>query len=294
MSSSYKIKAALFPHKKRINIQISRALNKLYLSTTPGRVWSSFVCVIASEKKYLAASPLHTYTRRRRSLSSTSCLATVELYGVVASCCLSSCSGFWPLKSVFRWSGRETRMWSTQRVTPILSSRPTIISSSKKPGWPTPATTRAWPKTSSLAAKAPLPRSLSMVGDDFFQQMSKLCTETSAGVRARLSFQIYKRRKLLGWILLSLHAASLAPHFHINLCMLLHGRCVGASLPSALHTVTFRVYSVVFYYYTVFHIFDIWWQIAYISSVFQQRKNYTFINHYIKREWCICTLITTT
>lgn len=118
--------------------------------------------------------------------------------------------------------------------------------------------------------------------------------QTSAGVRARLSFQIYKRRKLLGWILLSLHAASLAPHFHINLCMLLHGRCVGASLPSALHTVTFRVYGVVLYYYTVFHIFDIWWQIAYISSVFQQRKNYTFINHYIKREWCICTLITTT
>lgn len=66
---------------------------------------------------------------------------------------------------VFRWSGRGTKTFSTQRLTPTSSSRPTTTSSSERPGWPTRATTPAWPKTSSLAAKAPRRRCSCMVSD---------------------------------------------------------------------------------------------------------------------------------
>lgn len=125
------------------------------------------------KQKYLTAFPAHVEISNPQA-----CLVTVKLRGRGRRF-LFSCSEFWPLKHIFRWSGRETRTLSTQRATPIFSSRPTIISSSKKPGWRTRATTRVWPKTSSLAAKATLPRSWSMVGDNFFQQVSttiKLCT----------------------------------------------------------------------------------------------------------------------
>lgn len=67
---------------------------------------------------------------------------------------------------VFRWSGRGTKTFSTQRLTPTSSSRPTTTSSSERPGWQTRATTPAWPKTSSLAAKAPRRRCSCMVSDD--------------------------------------------------------------------------------------------------------------------------------
>lgn len=67
---------------------------------------------------------------------------------------------------VFRWSGRGTKTFSTQRVTPTSSSRPTTTSSSERPGWLTRATTPAWPKTSWLAAKAPRRRCSCTVSDD--------------------------------------------------------------------------------------------------------------------------------
>lgn len=71
-----------------------------------------------------------------------------------------------------RWNGRGTRTWSTRPATPIFLSPPTIISSSRKPGWPTRATTRVWPRTSWLAAGATRPPCSSTVGDGSFQQVS--------------------------------------------------------------------------------------------------------------------------
>lgn len=81
------------------------------------------------------------------------------------------CSQLWGHKClcmivIFRWSGRGMKTSSTQRLTPTSSSRPTIISSSERPGWRTRATTRVWQKTSSLAAKAPLPQWSCTVSDD--------------------------------------------------------------------------------------------------------------------------------
>lgn len=68
------------------------------------------------------------------------------------------------------------RMLSTRRAIPIFSLRPTIISSSRRRGWLTQATTHAWPKTLSHAAKATPPPCWSTVGDGFFQQVSELCS----------------------------------------------------------------------------------------------------------------------
>lgn len=119
-----------------------------------------------------------------------------------------------PLKHIFRWSGRETRMWSARRVTPMFSSRLTTILSSKKPGWQTRATTRVWPKTLLRAAKAPPPRSWSMVGDDFFQQVSK------GGPLYTNSINEY--------------IACMLPHFHINLCMF---PCMGDAWVNFSHQV---------------------------------------------------------
>lgn len=69
-----------------------------------------------------------------------------------------------------RWSGRGTRTWSTRPATPIFSSPPTIISSSKRPGLPTRATTRVWPRTSWLAAGATRPPCSSTVGATPFRR----------------------------------------------------------------------------------------------------------------------------
>lgn len=77
-----------------------------------------------------------------------------------------------PLPRPSRWSGRGTRTWSTRLATPIFLSPPTTISSSRRPGWPTRATTRVWPRTSWLAAGATRPPCWSTVGDGSFQQVS--------------------------------------------------------------------------------------------------------------------------
>lgn len=58
------------------------------------------------------------------------------------------------------------KTFSTQKLTPTSSSRPTITSSSERPGWQTRATTRVWQKTSSLAARAPPPQWWCTVSDD--------------------------------------------------------------------------------------------------------------------------------
>lgn len=127
----------------------------------------------------------------------------------------------WPGKCLFRWSGRETRIWSTQHLTPILSSRLIIILSSKPPAWQTRATTRAWPKISSLAAKATPPQSWFLVGaDSSCPRMSNCYTLGGANCSPLSLFWSLKSEKQLKRIILRLHGASVIRHFHINLCML--------------------------------------------------------------------------